>query len=139
MRAPFEPRSFNPPPGRTTPVKFTPVSETKPTLRALARGQNKLHLCLEDHRENTETVLGEHTQKLDDQGAAIAEIKSALRIGEKGQTLATMRPATALLQQAAAIAGGGGALIFVYKVLVAAWPSIWAFLVALNHAVLTTV
>lgn len=127
-------------------MKFTRVSESKPSLRSLARGQNALHDCFEDHREKTAQSfqdMATHVTSVDGRvesvQAEVATIKDALGIGtDKRSTLATMGRRTAIVTQAISIVGGGLGLIGAYKLAVALWPALMTFLVALNHAVLTT-
>lgn len=51
-----EPRSFAPAPGRPE-MKTKPIDETHPTMRALARGHNQLHECLEHARDDIDLLL----------------------------------------------------------------------------------
>jgi len=77
-----EPRSFAPTDERR--VRTTPIDVNHATMRALARGHNQLHECLEGARND----IVEVDAKVVDVKADVAEIKKALGLGERPKKVA---------------------------------------------------
>jgi len=101
-------------------MRVDPITSPRPTNADLAKGFNQLHACHEDTKEK------------------VVEIQHALGITPGGKRVAGLStPFKAFIRTAGATATAIGGLLLFYRAAVAIWPSAWAFLLALNHAVLS--
>lgn len=108
-----EPRSF-------APVNVDPIDTRNPKLTDLARGFNQLHACHEDTK------------------AMVVEMRDALGITAGKKLVAGLStPRKAFVRTVGATVTAIGGSILIYRLAVAVAPSAWAFLVNLNHAILS--
>lgn len=116
-----EARSFAPVEPRA--VKIDPITSAKPTNAELAKGFNQIHACLEDHKESTE--------------ANFTELKDALGISAGRRTVAGLSsPLGAFWRTTAASGLSFGGLWVAYKFCVVNWPTVSAFIHALNDSII---
>jgi hypothetical protein len=101
-------------------VKIDPITTNKPTNADLARGFNQLHACHEDSKDKIETIQ----QAL------------GLTAGQK-KVSGLSTPFKAWFRSVLAVMTGLGGVVMAYRVAVALWPGTWAFLLNLNHVILT--
>lgn len=101
-------------------MNVDPITTNKPTNADLANGFNQLHACHEDTK------------------AMVLEIRDALGITQ-GRKLAAglSTPWKAFVRTAGASATAIAGVVLVYRFAIAIWPSVWTFLLALNHAILS--
>lgn len=101
-------------------MKIDPISTTKPTNSDLARGFNQLHACHEDTKAKIEGI--EHAL--------------GLNAGQK-KVAGLSTPWKAFLRTVGATGAAMGGLLVVYRAAVAVAPGAWAFLVYVNHVILS--
>ena len=122
-----------------------PITKAKPTNADLAKGINQIHTCFEDHKRITREGVAAAVRASADAAkkAAIASddiatIREALGLAEGKKKVAGLSsPFKAFIRSAGATVTGVGALVLLYRFVVAVAPSAWRFLEALNHIVLS--
>jgi hypothetical protein len=100
-------------------VKVRPIPTSKPTNADLARGFNELHACHEDTKAKVESI--QRGLGLDADGKPVAGLSS---------------PRKAFLRT---VMGTGTAIVLLaglYRFIVTISPDVWAFLKAVNAAIL---
>lgn len=112
-----EPRSFAPREGGG--VKTVPIDEDRPTMRAIARGHNQLHKCLDKTQQD------------------VAAIRTALGLDENGRRVAGLASSwQAFRRTVFATTTSIAAAALVYKVVVLVAPGVLLIWTALSRAML---
>jgi hypothetical protein len=145
---PEEPRSFKPTVERVS--NFTPVDETNPTLADIAKGLNAVHTCVDgfrseqmfiniqaDHRRKAiDLKLGDLASRQEVDSSRITTLAQmfgaeSVEPGEKrpkGHSVATWGGWKIL----GVMGGSISLLVFVVQIIVAAGPSILAYIMGLH-------